>query len=83
MEETLKLILNKLQSLEEGQTRLEDKFTGLESKIDKLDKIENEHFDLLLEEQNRIYNSLDSKLDKVIEKLDSHEIRISALEARV
>ncbi len=76
MEESLKLILNKLDKIESKITHLEEGQIRLEKKID-------DNLDLVLEEQSRIYNSLDGKLDKVIEKLDSHEIRISALETRV
>jgi len=90
MEEVLKQILNKLDimgkdinDLKTNVTRLEDGQRKLEDGQRKLEKKINDNLELVIEEQHRIYNSLDGKLDKVLEHIKSHEIRISALEARI
>ncbi|MEQ8169373.1 MAG: hypothetical protein ABRQ38_10785 [Candidatus Eremiobacterota bacterium] len=71
------------RKLEEGQTKLEEGQRKLEEGQRKLEKNINDNLELVIEEQHRIYNSLDGKLDKVLEHIKGHEIRISALEARI
>ncbi len=71
------------RKLEEGQRKLEEGQTKLEEGQTKLEKKINDNLELVIEEQHRIYNSLDGKLDKVLEHIKGHEIRISALEVRI
>jgi len=83
MEEVLKQILNKLDIMGKDINDLKTNVTRLEDGQRKLEKKINDNLELVIEEQHRIYNSLDGKLDKVLEHIKSHEIRISALEARI
>jgi chaperonin cofactor prefoldin len=83
MEETLKLILNKLDTMEssinhlkEGQSRLEGKVNGLEKGQevinDRLDKIDN-----------KIENRFNQVLNEIQYLYDGMDKRITALEAKV
>jgi hypothetical protein len=56
MDETLKLILNKLDKIEGKIDKLEEGQIRLEKKID-------DNFDLLFSEDNNIYNSLDKRIN--------------------
>ncbi len=83
MEDILKQILNKLDTMEgsikelkEGQAKLEGKVTGLESKvtsiegkIDKLTVKEEEHFNQVLNEIGYVFNDLENKIKAVDTKV--------------
>jgi peptidoglycan hydrolase CwlO-like protein len=76
MEDTLKLILSKLNGLEEGQktmqndisqlkngqARLEGKVSSIEGKIDKLTEKETDHFKQVLDEIQYTYEGLDKRI---------------------
>jgi len=69
MDETLTLILDKLNKiegkinkLEEGQARLEEGQARLEEGQAKLEKKIDDNFDLLFSEDNNIYSSLDKRI---------------------
>lgn len=69
MEDILKQILSELKELKEGQARLEGKVTSLEGKVDKLSERETEHFNLLFEEQARIFDSFDKRITVIEAKI--------------
>jgi len=80
MEEILKQILNKLNSLE---TEMKEGFLSVNKRIDKLDEKLDKRVDLLLEEDKRIFDSLDSKFEMTMGKLVSVNNEVNKIDDKV
>lgn len=73
MEEKLDLILKKLEKLDIIEIDFKTFKTEVNSRFDNLEKKTSDNLTLLLDEQDKIYKSLDKKLSNVENKLEKSE----------